>query len=232
MPGPFQRWSGCCRAFSSLRVPGRFWLMATLCLAVVAGLRGRRRCCDDAAGARAVVLVAALSVGVCRTAGSCTSPSARAGRGPRPGVLRGQVVLYLPVGNIDGRVPAPTTPWSHGWRSVNGYSGFEPNHYDGVRQGAQFELDGTVPATFATRGDLHVVVAADAPRLRALVERQPGAMRIGDRNAAAIQYRLPRLRRRVTHAAWRCRCGRERHGVVSRGRSAADRRPVRRDLDV
>jgi hypothetical protein len=175
--------------FSSLRVPGRFWLVATICLAVVAGLvvqallKGRT-------GIARRVLVGALSVGVLVDGWELHVPSGAVPPGPpAPALLRGQQVLYLPIGAISDVFPTYYAVL-HGWRSVNGYSGFEPNHYFGVRYGAKQEVDG-IFQYFRTRADLHVVVAADAPRLRALVERQPGVVRTAE-SATAVQYRLPR----------------------------------------
>jgi hypothetical protein len=78
---------------------------------------------------------------------------------------------------------------------VNGYSGFEPNHYDGVRQASKFELEGLFTA-FTESADLHVVVAADAPRMRELVARQPGVKTTGT-SATATQYLVPSRSRTV-----------------------------------
>jgi hypothetical protein len=43
---------------------------------------------------------------------------------------------------------------------------------------------------FLRLGDLHVVVGQDAPRVRALIEQQPGVTRVADNNAVTV-YRLP-----------------------------------------
>ncbi len=181
---------GALPGFSSLRVPGRFWLLATICLAVVAGhavqalLRGR-------VGMARGVLVGALSIGVLADGWELHMPSGPVPPGPPdPARLRGQLVLQLPIGGIRDVFPTYYSV-TQGWRSVNGYSGFHPNHYEGVNYGAKQELDGTFQY-FRSRADLQVVVAADAPRLRALVERQPGVERTGQ-SATATQYRLPRL---------------------------------------
>ena len=92
-----------------------------------------------------------------------------------------------------------------GWRSVNGYSGYEPRFYEALRQGARFEVDGLFQP-FRSRGDLFVVVNEDQPRLRALIERQPGAVCIGDRNGI-LQYRLPRQTPARHGTRVRRRCG-------------------------
>jgi len=171
-----------------LRAPARFWLMTTLCLAVVAGIaasellarRSRR-------GAVLVTLV--LAVGLLSD-GWATIPAAPAPAAfPDHAALRGQTVLQLPAGTLEDLGPQFLAV-AGGWRSVNGYSGYEPRFYEALRQGARFEVDGLFQP-FRERGDLFVIVNADQPRLRALVERQPGAVCIGDRNGI-LQYRLPR----------------------------------------
>jgi hypothetical protein len=68
-----------------------------------------------------------------------------------------------------------------------------------VRQGARFELDG-VFEPFRARGDLFVVVNTDQPRLMAMVERQPGAVCIADRQGTR-EYRLPRRTARAMDSA-------------------------------
>jgi hypothetical protein len=180
-----------------LRAPGRFWLMATLCLAVVVGLvaselLARRR-------PRALLLGALLAVGLIAD-GWATFPVAPAPvHYPDEEALRGQVVLQLPVGNLQDFAPQFLAV-AGGWQSVNGYSGYEPRFYEALRQGSRFEVD-SLFEPFRARGDFYVIVNADQPRLRALVERQPGAALVGDR-AGVLQYRLPRLPRpAAVHAA-------------------------------
>lgn len=113
---------------------------------------------------------------------------------PNPGLLRGQTVLYLPAGTFTDVRPTFYSV-SQGWRAVNGYSGFEPNHYDGVRQASKFGLDGLFTA-FTESADLHVWVAADAPHMREVVERQPGAVRTAS-SGSAMQYLVPSRSRTV-----------------------------------
>jgi hypothetical protein len=193
VPGPFALLMQL-PGFDSLRVPARFWLMGTLAMSVVAGfsvaalLRTRR---DASAG----WVAALLSVGVLSDGWEVRMPTALVPPGPpNPGLLREQAVLYLPAGNITDVVPT-FYGVVHEWRSVNGYSGFEPSHYDGVRQASKFELDGLF-AAFTERADLHVVVAAGAPRMRELVERQPGSRMTGQ-SATATQYLVPSRSRTV-----------------------------------
>ena len=141
---------------------------------------------------------------------------------PDPVALRGQTVLQLPVGNLQDFAPQFLAV-AGGWRSVNGYSGYEPRFYEAVRQGARFEVDGLFQP-FRARGDLFVVVNADQPRLRALVERQPGAVCIGDRQRhSAVPAAAAAAGARV-HASAAPVAHRGRHRVVSRGRCGGDRR--------
>jgi hypothetical protein len=174
-----------------LRAPARFWLMATLCLAIVAGLAAsallaRRR------PRAAFALTTLLAVGLLSD-GWSTIPAAPAPAAlPDEAALRGHTVLALPVGNFQDFGPQYRAVLG-GWRSVNGYSGHEPKFYEAVRQGARFEADGLFEP-FRARGDLFVVVNTDQPRLVALVERQPGAVCIADRKGTR-QYRLPRQSR-------------------------------------
>ena len=187
MPGPF----GLLLLLpggSGLRVPSRFWLMTTLCLSVVAGLTvsqllARRR-------PRTAALWAVLLVAGVLSDGWAPIPAVPVPRHfPDEAALRGRTVLWLPVGQLDDFWPQYLAVVG-GWHSVNGYSGWEPRYYEALRQGARFELDGLFDP-FLARGDLFVVVGSDTPRLRDLVERQPGVQRIAERNGV-LEYRLPR----------------------------------------
>jgi hypothetical protein len=73
---------------------------------------------------------------------------------------------------------------------VNGYSGYEPSYYEAVVQGSRFEVNGLF-TPFRAREDLFVVVGRGQTRLRDLVERQPGVVRVAERDGV-LEYRLPR----------------------------------------
>jgi hypothetical protein len=187
LPGPF-RVLFLLPGGGGVRAPARFWLMSTLCLSIVAGLAASGLLARRRHGA-ALLLTAALGVGLL-TDGWATIPAAPAPAAfPDEVALRGQTVLALPVGNFQDFGPQFRAVVG-GWRSVNGYSGYEPKHYEAMRQGARYEVDGLFEP-FRDRGDLFVVVNTDQPRLIALVERQPGAVCTADR-AGTRQYRLPR----------------------------------------
>jgi F5/8 type C domain len=187
LPGPFTLLTQL-PGFASLRVPARFWLATTLCLSVVVAFAVAELSRRLHGVTRAVALCV-LSLGVLSDGWEMRLPFGAVPAGPpNPGALRGARVLYLPAGSYRDVVPTYYSV-AQGWTAVNGYSGFEPTHYDGVRQGAKLELEG-VFTFFRSTADLHVVVAEDAPRLQALVERQPGVVTTG-RSAEARQYRLP-----------------------------------------
>ena len=173
-----------------IRVPARFWIMATLCLAVVAGVGASHLL---ARRPRAVPwLTALLAIGLLSD-GWSTIPVVPAPAGfPDAAILRGRTVMALPIGNFADFAPQYLAV-TGGWRSVNGYSGYEPKYYEAVRQGTRFEVD-DVFDTFRARDDLFVVVNTDQPRLVSLVERQPGAVCVAERKGAR-QYRLPRRSR-------------------------------------
>jgi hypothetical protein len=187
LPGPF-RLLFLLPGGGGLRAPARFWIMATLCLSVVAGLAARELLARRRPRA-ALALTALLAIGLLSD-GWSTIPTAPAPPSfPDEAVLRGQTVLALPVGHFEDFGPQYRAIVG-GWRSVNGYSGYEPKHYEAVRQGSRFEVDG-VFEPFRARGDLFVIVNTDQPRLMALVERQPGVTRIAERRGIR-EYRLPR----------------------------------------
>lgn len=174
----------------SLRVPARFWLMTTLCLAIVAGFVVSELLARRTPRVRILWLVA-ISAGVLadgwvpRIDSAPLPPPV-----PDPAALRGGVVLSLPAGDVRDVAPAYQAVVG-GWKSVNGYSGYGPSYYLAVQHAVRAELD-ELFAPFRAGQDLHVVVPTDAPRLRALVERQPGVVMTAQTQDRS-QYRLPRV---------------------------------------
>jgi hypothetical protein len=108
---------------------------------------------------------------------------------PSAEVLHDTVVLSLPAGVVRDIAPQYAAVIG-GWRTVNGYSGYEPPYYGALLFAMQQEEDDLLEP-FRSRFDLQVIVEDDAPRLRDLVERQPGAIRVA-RSTTATQYRLPK----------------------------------------
>jgi hypothetical protein len=171
-----------------VRAPARFWIMATLCLAIVAGFaasqllaRRRRRA--------ALPLAALLAIGLVFDGWSTITAAPVPKALPDEAILRGHTVMVLPIGNLQDFGPQYRAVVG-GFRSVNGYSGYEPKYYEGVRQGVRFEVN-DVFEPYRAVDDLFVVVNLDQPRLMSLVERQTGAVVVAEGNGAR-QYRLPR----------------------------------------
>jgi hypothetical protein len=187
VPGPFQLFF-LLPGGGGVRAPARFWIMATLCLAIVAGmaasqLLARRR-------PRVAWLLAVLmSIGLLSDGWSTIAVVPAPKAFPDEAMMRGHTVMALPIGDLQDFGPQYRAVVG-GFRSVNGYSGYEPKYYHAVRQGVRFEVD-DVFATYRAAGDLFVVVNLDQPRLMSLVERQAGATVVAEGNGAR-QYRLPR----------------------------------------
>lgn len=172
----------------SLRVPARFWLITIMCLAIAAGLfiaevLARR---SRVVAAVAVVVVATgMTVDAWTTFRADPVPLAA----PDPEVLRGQVVLELPMSPFLD-IAAQWRAVVGGWQAINGYSGWTPSYYFAMIAASRFEDDAALVYFRRTR-DLHVIVDRQQPNLVALVERQPGAVRTRQ-NDWALQYRLPK----------------------------------------
>ena len=187
--GPYA-WLMLMPGMDSLRVPARFWMMTVLCLSVLAGFAAhallRRRSRTVGATFAAVVVAGFLADGW------ATVPAARVLPPPPDAeVLRDGVVLTLPLGsNRDIDINAQLMAVTGGWKSVNGFSGYEPFHYGQLRRASSDE-DPHLFAAFVRRGDLHVVTAPNAGRLVDLVERQPGVVHVGGADGWR-QYRIPR----------------------------------------
>ena len=132
--------------FNALRVPARFWMMTTLCLAVIGGILfdrlasrfGPVRLASLARDRRAA---AAAIVSVCVLADGWVTdfPLAK-----RPAVWqveacaaapRDEALMELPLGDSFDDVAAMYRAMSHGHALVNGYSGYVPPHYAALRFG-------------------------------------------------------------------------------------------------
>ena len=188
IPGPYHLLMSL-PGVSSLRVPARFWLMTTICLSVVAGLivweflRGRSR--RTTAIAVVVIGLAVLSDGWVSRIRTAALPR------PVPGADRlvGATVIEAPPDLVGRDIQSVFRAVNGGWKAVNGYSGWGPSYY-GVLVGAgRAESEGML-APFQRLGELYVLVQQDAPRIRALVEQQPGVMRVAS-DSSFILYRLP-----------------------------------------
>jgi len=206
IPGPYALLAQL-PGMSELRVPARFWGLSVLSLSVLAGLIIRHILTFISEPRRALV-IAAISAALltdgwiaAMPAGSVTAPPVS------PATLANRVVMTLPVGDtLD--IPATYEAALGGWRSVNGYSGYHPNYYSALNYSVRFEEDSAF-RPFQARTELDVLVPMRAPRLVALVEKQPGVREL-DRQNEWRHYRLPRL------------------GRADAGRTAGSRLPIER----
>jgi F5/8 type C domain len=190
LDGPF----GWLRSFpggDGLRVPARFWLMSTLCLAVVAGIviadliKSRRR-------GVAAVMLAIVTIGVLADGWFDGIDSAALPRpAPDASVMLNRTVLELPLGTDYPDAAAEWRAVINGWTSVNGYSGHSPGYYAALAEAALVG-DERFLRVFQGLSELHVIVREEARSLQALVERQQGATLMAV-SAAGLQYRLPRI---------------------------------------
>ena len=173
----------------SLRVPARFWLMTTICLSVVAGLVVARFIRDRSRRSTAVVAglvgLAVLSDGWINRIQTADLPP------PVPGAERlvGATLLDPPP-DLGGRdIRSVFRAVNGGWNSVNGYSGWGPTYYNALISAGRAESDGMV-TPFQRLGELYVLIGHDAPRLRTMIEQQPGVTQVASDNAVTL-YHLP-----------------------------------------
>jgi hypothetical protein len=172
----------------SIRVPSRAWLLATLCLAVCAGLgaawlASQRRARWLLAPLATLMIAEGWFVGP-----AVQAPTSLPVRVP-PGAL---VVDLVRLINDDGRADPQYLAVAGNYRVVNGYSGYSPRHVESLRQAvADRRLAAFVP--FRKRSDLYVVAG---PRLEqpfvTWLESIDGSERLIDSGEWKI-YRLPRL---------------------------------------
>ena len=155
--GPFA-WLMALPGMTALRVPARFWLVTSLCLAVSAGIavatilerRGHR---SRAAGTAMLALLVLTDgwVGQFRTEGA-----------PQPiqGPTTDAVALSLPIGIPADDITAQWRAVVGGWKTFNGYSGWRPAHYIPLTR-ALVEKDRQTLDALRGMTPLYVDVSAD-----------------------------------------------------------------------
>jgi hypothetical protein len=170
----------------SLRVPARLWMMSVLCLIVFMGLGVARlleRRSKRAATMLTVVGALALAADGFTTIGAAAIPLA-------PLVPpTGKTVLFLPVGQVHTDIAASYRAVTQHYRSINGYSGYEPPYYEALRTLSDAR-DPQVFAPFVGHEELHVLVRREDAELRTLIASQPGAQLVLEGPIA--HYRIPR----------------------------------------
>ena len=170
-------------AFSGLRVPARFWMLAVACLSPVAALAANR----VSGRARRIVIVAA-SVGLLLD-GWPREFMVSAAPGPRPAPLGVATRLDLPTGDTDPMAMYQQT--LEGVPLVNGYSGYFAPHYYALCEllGAR---DTRALQALAAAGPLGIVVDHAGDRdgaIRKWLEQVPGAA-VAHSESGWTSYRL------------------------------------------
>ena len=174
-----------------LRVPARFWMMTVMCLVIFMGFAVAALLADRTRRtSSAFVVVAACGL---VADGLMTIPAAGMPDRIVTAVATGDApILILPLGDRRRDTRAVYDAVNGGWRSINGFSGYEPGYYEALRTLSQAG-DPALFQPFRALSDLRVVVDEANGPVRALVERQPGSELI-DPGERQREYRLPRRR--------------------------------------
>jgi hypothetical protein len=175
--------------FDALRVPARLWMMVVLCLVVFMGLAAARLLAGRTKRATAVILVLAA----CGLAadGWTTIRTAEIPASVPTGEITGRTVLVLPITNLATDIAVVYHAVRQRYRSINGFSGYEPPYYQALRT-LSTDRDDRLFEPFVRRGDVDVLVPGTDNALRAFVEGQPGHRLVSD--GTIVHYFVPRRR--------------------------------------
>jgi hypothetical protein len=143
--------------FNSLRVPARFWMTVTLCLAVIGAMVFARL--TQRLGRMALAAAVVVAFGVLADTWMAAMPLADT---PKPFAAlecgqAGGPIVELPLGHTYPDVAAMYRQMSHHRPLVNGYSGYFPPHYAALRFGLLLR-DHDVLTALAARGVTDVIV--------------------------------------------------------------------------
>jgi len=193
-PAPY-RWLMALPGFDQLRVPSRFWMIGTLCLAVAAGLGFQAIVRAKKAvtyGACAIVSAGILADGWLTKLPSLEAPhlwTSIAGADAR------LPLLELPLGpDFDNAATFRTI--GHHRAVMNGVSGFDPPHYGALHVGLRSRDPEMLPA-IASLGAYEISIEHANDRRgewQQFVEAVPGASIVGEDSARRV-FRIPALPR-------------------------------------
>jgi hypothetical protein len=166
--------------FNALRVPARFWMMTTMCLAVVGAIVFDRLV--SRAGSRRSIVCALLCLGV--LADTWVSPMPLSELPPAFKAVDcvsdpNAPIVELPVGHIYRDVAGMYRQMAHGHPLVNGYSGYFPPHYAALRFGLETH-DPDMLSQLASHGVKDVIVDREVDRgaWETYVRSYPGAKEV------------------------------------------------------
>ncbi len=172
-----------------LRVPARLWMMVVLCLAVFMGLMVARLLAARTHRAVRIIGIAAACGLVAD--GLTTIRTAAVPETVAMSEVEGRTVLVLPLGDVHRDIGAGYHAVMQNYRTINGYSGYEPPYYEALRTLSD-SGDGRLFGPFVSRGDVDVLVHWREMGLRALIEQQPGFELVSD--GQTFHYRVPARR--------------------------------------
>lgn len=155
--GPFA-WLLAMPGVTALRVPARFWLVTSLCLAVTAGIAVARMLEDK--GRRAQAVATAMLALLVLTDGWVGQFRTEGAPQPIRGPVTDAVALSLPIGIPADDVAAQWRAVVGGWKTLNGYSGWRPAHYMPLTR-ALVERDDETLDVLRRMTPLYVDVSAD-----------------------------------------------------------------------
>ena len=200
--GPEPEWSTPWRAFvfgpyrllmelpgvNSMRVPVRAWLPGVLSLAMLAGFGAASVLRRYPRHARTVLVLLALLI---VTEGWFADGTRAVPRPMREGTIpQGAVVLDLPMEQGFWNAVPQYRAVVGGYRTVNGYSGYEPAHFYPLRQAIADFLPDALDS-YRRVADLYVIIRPELiPPVAHWIESRPGAEHVFDVDDARI-YRLP-----------------------------------------
>lgn len=189
-------WSGPYRplmalpGFDSVRVPARIWLPAVLCLGILAGCGVARMLEQYVRHRRILVTVLVMAI---LFEGSIYDQTYLVPRPMRAGVIPpGAVVLDLPMEEGYWNAVPQYRAVVGGYRTINGYSGYEPPFFTPLRHALADMVPGALDS-YRRASDLYVIIrpGQDAGVARWLTT-QPGTEHLFDVDDARI-YRMARL---------------------------------------
>ena len=190
-PAPYA-WLLSVPGFDRLRVPTRFWMLGTLCLAIAAGLAFRVL----VRGPLAVRAFASAIVATCLMVdGWVTEFPMAAAPELWPRVERRDQalpVIELPLGPEFDAAATYRAMW-HRRHAANGVSGYDPPHYAPLQAGLNVQ-DPAMLDALASLGPIDVVVdsAADRDGAWARYVRDAAGAAVVATDGVRTSYRLPR----------------------------------------
>ena len=175
---------------TGIRAPARFWILAVLSLSVLAAFGVTRLGRGRAPWVVAIVASAAIVI-----EGWVRVPAVPVHPFPfvQPDFVDA-MVLELPVDSPEANIAAVLRATTGGYRTLNGYSGYEAPHFAPMRAGLRLRDTGII-TTIRQRTDLYVsVLSNNADGWRAwLADTYSGAIRLVGESPERALYKLPKL---------------------------------------